>query len=1001
MNPSQSQPVSEVKPSQRLSFHEQMKRLKQGINDNSLNPERNLLQIQDLNRGFDAMDRFENNTKTPLSKEFVDVKNSSIRDGVINLENIATLLKKRETLLGQPASLARVKKFGGEIKSKTVELQNKIEDFKSAELKKDFTIEKLTESRNNFTRELSMAENYLQSYQIKILSLSKKISEMHIEIDSVSEDSIEHKKAKEELENKVKELEKSDITLNEQIKNYEKEIMELRDAKDEAENLIKEKEALLKTATENHSKEVSDHTKVLSGALSHNAALKVENISLDQGNKKLVSEVDKTKSEKQQMEEDNRKELRERVLEKKKDIESDSDNYLLEIQKILDEIKNKNNLYTKADFEKDRNLLNDKVKKSSKSIESYRKDLLKSDSLDSRNFWSKYINKNASKIGDEDYVPFYVDKKVHDMMLDFVARAQQRIKEVVKKDKDLKKISKLPLDEDDSARDYFNNDFLKPAEEISEYNRRQKALREIQSKPVAKENIAEEDIVVPVPESDLEKLSKDPDWIEAVRTGVVPDTIFDEIIRKTVAGETLSFKEIQMGTLQSDRINKKLQEIKDDEEAKKNIDSAALWEEQQKVDLKESLDKKIKEENVLFILTNKAATTESYLKIIKTFKSVGTIGDDEILKSLEIQIQNSFGKYNISEKSKKDFSTALLKKYNDDKLEAEIGKQKLIDLGIAAAQEVKRIFDLKEKERLEKEKKDREIKAWREDMDKVFGPRFIVSQNQDQVRVWAKNDLPEETFVAEPTDINLSDLDKVEDLPEQIKTPERQGFLKKWSSYLAIALASSLVAVGIGDDSNDKEVKQVAPVTQTAPVQEVKESVFAAPISDFDKIESGDEKEYRMGYTLIQGGRFNPCGLRYANQVGAKNVNGFAIFENINQGWTACLRQIEKYQDGTTANKNPDGSKVVTLEQFVNVWAPKNENDTNGYLNKLSKILEVDKNKKIAEIDYRKLAMGVIRMEGYAYTKPEWEKIQVEGKRFGSYVMQGSPINNLNYNIKI
>ena len=67
----------------------------------------------------------------------------------------------------------------------------------------------------------------------------------------------------------------------------------------------------------------------------------------------------------------------------------------------------------------------------------------------------------------------------------------------------------------------------------------------------------------------------------------------------------------------------------------------------------------------------------------------------------------------------------------------------------------------------------------------------------------------------------------------------------------------------------------------------------------------------------------NPGNLKFMGQNGAigQDSNGFAIFFNSDVGWQALNNQI-----------NLDASRGLTLNQFINKYAPSSENDTSNYL---------------------------------------------------------------------
>jgi hypothetical protein len=69
----------------------------------------------------------------------------------------------------------------------------------------------------------------------------------------------------------------------------------------------------------------------------------------------------------------------------------------------------------------------------------------------------------------------------------------------------------------------------------------------------------------------------------------------------------------------------------------------------------------------------------------------------------------------------------------------------------------------------------------------------------------------------------------------------------------------------------------------------------------------------------------NPGNLRAgAGQVGT-DANGFAIFPDVQTGWSALYRQISL-----------DSSRGLDLSGFITKYAPPSQNDTGSYLNYLT-----------------------------------------------------------------
>ena len=122
----------------------------------------------------------------------------------------------------------------------------------------------------------------------------------------------------------------------------------------------------------------------------------------------------------------------------------------------------------------------------------------------------------------------------------------------------------------------------------------------------------------------------------------------------------------------------------------------------------------------------------------------------------------------------------------------------------------------------------------------------------------------------------------------------------------------------------------------------------------------------------------NPGNLRFANQTEStgKDDRGFAIFPSSEEGWDALYRQIEL-----------DKGRDLTLDQFVNKYAPPSENDTTAYRNFLQGELNVGKNTNINKLDTQKLAVAIAKQEGYAGKYPELEgdpKPKIKGLKIDS-----------------
>lgn len=88
---------------------------------------------------------------------------------------------------------------------------------------------------------------------------------------------------------------------------------------------------------------------------------------------------------------------------------------------------------------------------------------------------------------------------------------------------------------------------------------------------------------------------------------------------------------------------------------------------------------------------------------------------------------------------------------------------------------------------------------------------------------------------------------------------------------------------------------------------------------------------------IVGNDRNNPLNLRYAGQDGATNANGFAAFPTQQAGLAAADNQMGLYaQRG-----------VNTLRGLISTWAPPNENDTEGYIKRVSATTGIDPDKQI------------------------------------------------------
>lgn len=96
----------------------------------------------------------------------------------------------------------------------------------------------------------------------------------------------------------------------------------------------------------------------------------------------------------------------------------------------------------------------------------------------------------------------------------------------------------------------------------------------------------------------------------------------------------------------------------------------------------------------------------------------------------------------------------------------------------------------------------------------------------------------------------------------------------------------------------------------------------------------------------------NPGNLIYAGQPNAVKVGRFAKFPTPEIGFRALIKQIQS-----------DQKKDLTLEKFINKYAPQNENDTNKYILNAENELNINKNIKIKEINPIELSKFIAKFE--------------------------------------
>lgn len=99
------------------------------------------------------------------------------------------------------------------------------------------------------------------------------------------------------------------------------------------------------------------------------------------------------------------------------------------------------------------------------------------------------------------------------------------------------------------------------------------------------------------------------------------------------------------------------------------------------------------------------------------------------------------------------------------------------------------------------------------------------------------------------------------------------------------------------------------------------------------------------------------------------DLDGFVIFENEESGMNALKQQIKKKSN-------------LTLEKFINEYAPSFENNTNVYLEFLEKKTGKTKDTKLSEIDTNVLAQAIKKHEGWI--APSTANMELAGQKISS-----------------
>lgn len=83
---------------------------------------------------------------------------------------------------------------------------------------------------------------------------------------------------------------------------------------------------------------------------------------------------------------------------------------------------------------------------------------------------------------------------------------------------------------------------------------------------------------------------------------------------------------------------------------------------------------------------------------------------------------------------------------------------------------------------------------------------------------------------------------------------------------------------------------------------------------------------------------------------------GFAVFDSVNSGFNALNTLLQNYW-----NKG-----LRSVDSIISRWAPPSENDTNSYVNQVSKWLNVSPNSTLSFGNLPTLAQSIAKFEGFS-----------------------------------
>jgi hypothetical protein len=97
-----------------------------------------------------------------------------------------------------------------------------------------------------------------------------------------------------------------------------------------------------------------------------------------------------------------------------------------------------------------------------------------------------------------------------------------------------------------------------------------------------------------------------------------------------------------------------------------------------------------------------------------------------------------------------------------------------------------------------------------------------------------------------------------------------------------------------------------------------------------------------------------PLGVDKLGEATGKDADGFAIFPTPMAGWRAAFRQIKT-----------DADRGENIRQFIERFAPSNENDTEAYINFVITNLDTYEDMELKHLSPYALAGVMAAREGY------------------------------------